>query len=71
MARSRAHLGPTTSTKAPCVEDFVFCVGSAIVESKEEEKEVDVRKGQHRLSAPTLGVAPRLVDVGRQRLARS
>lgn len=41
------------------------------MESKDEEKEVDVRKGQHRLSAPTLGVAPRLVDVGRQRLARS
>lgn len=48
------------------LEDFEFCLGTSCVhESKGTEtgKDVEVRLGHHRLSAPSLGIASRMIDV--------
>jgi len=58
------------SVKTSCcqasLEEFDFCLGSSCVQwfnVGEDGQDLQVRPGQHRLSAPSLGVAPRIVDV--------
>jgi len=62
------------SVKTSCcqasLEEFDFCLGSSCVQwfdVGEDGQDLQVRPGQHRLSAPSLGVAPRIVDVAAKR----
>jgi len=55
-----------TSCCQASLEEFDFCLGSSCVQwfnVGEDGQDLQVRPGQHRLSAPSLGVAPRIVDV--------
>lgn len=66
VASRHVRIQVQTSCCGASLEDFEFSLGTSCVhESKGTDtgKEVEVRLGHHRLSAPSLGIASRMIDV--------